>query len=69
MEVLSQIAFLLLNVLIVAVVLVSIVVLVWIGRTLSAMREQNAAVLPLLTSIEAEARSAGTRERWPVRSD
>ncbi len=43
--------------------LTPIIALVWIARTLAAIRRQNAAMLRLLTALATDVRVASMRER------
>lgn len=63
MDVLADLTFLLYHVFVVGLALIPIVALVWIARTLAAIRRQNAAMLRLLTALATDVRVASMRER------
>lgn len=63
MDVLAGLTFLLYHVLIVGLAVIPIVALVWMARTLTVLRRQNAAMLRLLTAIATDVRVASMRER------
>ncbi len=63
MDVLANLTLLLYLVLVVGLAILPIVALVWIARTLAAIRRQNAAMLRLLTALATDVRVASMRER------
>ncbi len=63
MDVLASLTLLLYIVIVVGLAIVPIVALVWIARTLAAIRRQNAAMLRRLTVLATDVRVASMRER------
>jgi hypothetical protein len=63
MDVLANLTLLLYLVFVVGLALIPILALVWIARTLAAIRRQNAAMLRLLTALATDVRVASMRER------